>query len=96
MHSNFITPPDFVRSVLIVGATDDQLQAVANTIQGGSTPYNIYLYNEKMNDSDWFGAMALKMDAILVSENFSVPVRVSSTKFGLEQLLKEPVDFFKN
>lgn len=93
MHSNFITPPDIVRSILIVDATQEQAQALAEQIRGSEQPYNIYFYNVEMNNAEWLQAIILRADDILQSENSTIPI-VAPTLFGEQREFKEPKDYF--
>ena len=62
MHSNFITPPDSIDTILIIDASQEQIQEVANYVQTCDTSYNIYLYSNDMNDLDWINVVAAKAD----------------------------------
>lgn len=64
-YTNFITPPDYIKSVLIVDATDEQLKTVADYLQGNDTPFNVYLYKTEMNNTTWLTHIESKVDAIL-------------------------------
>ena len=65
MHSNFITPPDFVETVLIVDSTQDQALACAEAIKTAGTSYNVYFYNEEMNDPVWFERVSTRADIVI-------------------------------
>jgi hypothetical protein len=94
MHSNFLTPPDYVKSVLIINATEEQLQDVANAVQGGDVQYNIYLHDDRMEDThDWLRKIIDIADAILIKEESELP-NTYYTKFGPSQEFKNPVDYF--
>jgi hypothetical protein len=57
MHSNFITPPDFVdeplTTVTVVNATLDEVELLARMCENTDPQYNIYLYRSEMNDREW-------------------------------------------
>lgn len=53
-HSNLVTPPDFIETVLILNATDEQIQACADVCYESGKIYNVYFYNKDMDDTDWF------------------------------------------
>lgn len=65
MHSNFITPPDYVETVLILNAPEEQVQALAATIQHRDSVYNVYFYRDEMNDPEWLARVKAKADTIL-------------------------------
>jgi hypothetical protein len=68
MHSNFITPPDYVETVLVLNATDEQLSELTQTVKELNRPYNIYFYNDSMNDCDWLDRIKARTDVILDAE----------------------------
>jgi hypothetical protein len=65
MHSNFITPPDYVETVLILNATEEQIKVLATLIEHRDQPYNVYFYREEMNQPEWFALVAPKADVVL-------------------------------
>jgi len=68
MHSNFITPPDYVETVLVLNATDEQLSELTQTVKESNRPYNIYFYNDSINDCDWLDRIKARADVILDAE----------------------------
>jgi hypothetical protein len=71
MHSNFITPPDYVESVLILNATQEQIRSLVPIIKSIDTPYNVYFYNDEMNAPEWLakvkGTSSVTLDANLTN-----------------------------
>jgi hypothetical protein len=65
MHSNFITPPDYVETVLIINATNDQMAEYTRAFADVKLSYNVYFYNEEMNEPDWFSKVSNQADVIL-------------------------------
>jgi hypothetical protein len=65
MHSNFITPPDYVESILILNATQEQITALVPVIKALDTPYNIFFYHDEMNMPEWRDRIKQKADTIL-------------------------------
>lgn len=57
MYSNFITPPDFVQddfhNVVVVNATNDDVELLGRMCKGSDDQFNIYLYRSEMNNLDW-------------------------------------------
>ena len=68
MHSNFVTPPDYVETVLVLNATDEQLSALTETVKTTGRPYNVYFYNDSMNELDWLDRIKTQADVILDAE----------------------------
>jgi hypothetical protein len=74
MHSNFITPPDFVddqelHTVTVVDATVDDVELLARMCENSDEMYNIYLYRDEMQQPEWLAAAALRSDAVIVNVN---------------------------
>ena len=65
MHSNFITPPDYIETVLILNAPQEQIKVLATMIQQREQCYNVYFYNELMNQPEWRDRIKQKADTIL-------------------------------
>lgn len=65
MHSNFITPPDYIETVLVVDATEEQIRHLGTLVQDGSVSYNVYFYNAVMNNQEWFERVQAKADVVL-------------------------------
>jgi hypothetical protein len=65
MHSNFISPPDYVETVLILNAPPESIKILATQVELASIPYNIYFYNDEMNQRDWLDLIKTKADIIL-------------------------------
>lgn len=53
-HSNFVTPPDFIETILVLNATEEQITACADACYESDKIYNVYFYNKEMNNTDWF------------------------------------------
>ncbi len=65
MHSNFITPPDYVETVLILNATEEQILHLGKVVQDGNTAYNVYFYRDEMNNTEWLGKVTARADVVL-------------------------------
>lgn len=70
MHSNFITPPDFVDedlpNVVIVNATDEQIELLAHMCANNDEQYNMYLYHSGMKDTDWLKSAIERSSAVIL------------------------------
>ena len=64
-HSNFITPPDLVETILILNATDEQVRACADACRASGLIYNVYFYNDHMNHPDWLAQVQTIADHVL-------------------------------
>lgn len=71
MHSNFITPPDFVDedlpTITVVNATVDEVELLAKMCENTDPQFNIYLYRSEMNDTDWLNSAVLRSEAVIVN-----------------------------
>ena len=88
MHSNFITPPDFVDNdiptVLVIDAAWDDVETLALYCQNTTYIYNVYLYQDIMFVTDWLKQAAVRAHAIVLnSENSACTVEKN-------QLLRDP------
>ena len=68
MHSNFITPPDYVETVLIVNIADENVEQVQAAVAATNRPHNIYFYNDAMNNPEWLMLVRSKADTVLDAE----------------------------
>jgi hypothetical protein len=94
MYSNFVTAPDYIESILVIGATEDEIRACAEKVQVIGIPYNVYFYNPEIPDIEWLNRVAFKVDTVLLQEeqlSFKVP---NPQGFGPNCILKSPVDYF--
>jgi len=64
-HSNLVTPPDFIETILILNATDEQTAACADACYETGKVYNVYFYNKDMDDTDWFFRVQKIADHVL-------------------------------
>ena len=65
MHSNFITPPDYVETILVINASDDIIAKLGESVKVQGRPYNVYFYNDDMDNYDWLELVKTKADVIL-------------------------------
>jgi hypothetical protein len=94
MHSIFVTPPDYLNTVLIIDASTEQANAVASFVRESQKPYNIYLYHIDMNDQPWLEKVAQKADVILQMQGSLVNLETEKIWVGPEQKFTNPVDYF--
>ena len=70
MHSNFITPPDFVDedlpNVTVVNATEQQIELLAHMCANNDEQYNMYLYHSGMNNLVWLKSAIDKSGAVIL------------------------------
>ncbi len=94
MHSNFITPPDLVETVLVINATEEQIKFCADACRDSGRVYNVYFYHTDMKDHAWLADVVQRSDVILQDSAAEAPVLCPTVKFGSNQELKQPQDYF--
>ena len=71
VYTNFITPPDFVtndnHTVVVIDATDQQLDQLAEFCRTANVSYNVYIYCNGMNETDWLNTALSEADAFVVN-----------------------------
>lgn len=93
MHSNFITPPDLVETVLVVDASEENIKSLAEGIKLTGKPYNVYFYNSEMKNFDWLSKVIDRADLVLMHQDSAVPV-LNKVSFGPDAVFKQPLDYF--
>lgn len=94
MNSNFITPPDLVETILVINATTEQIESCAEACRNSDRVYNVYFYHTDMNDVYWLGQVVQRAETILQAVDSEVPVLCPTIKFGTDQDLIQPQDYF--
>jgi hypothetical protein len=76
-YSNFITPPDFVdevkHTVVMVNATEGDIQALGMFCKTAVAYFNIYFYNHAMNNPAWFDQVLTRADAVVINYLVDIP-----------------------
>jgi len=93
MHSNFITPPDLIETVLVIDASEEDIKSLAECIKVVGKSYNVYFYNSEMNNFDWLTKVIDRSDIVLMHQESQVPV-LNKVKFGPDEIFKQPMDYF--
>ena len=94
MHSNFITAPDYIENILVIGATGTEAEAIADCCRTSEQAYNVYFYDSSSNDPEWLNRVAFRVDTVLLQETlleYKVPNPVG---FGPNCKLKTPAEYF--
>lgn len=71
MYSNFITPPDEIQSILIRNATKEQVKECADACRNNGTAYNVYFYNDEIDQHDWLRKIMPKIDVTIDANIFN-------------------------
>ena len=66
--SNFITAPDYVPTVLLINATEQQLAQCLEACRTSGNVYNVYVQTEA-SDEEWRWKIERIADAIIDAEN---------------------------
>jgi hypothetical protein len=71
MYSNIITPPDFAtddfHTVTVINATEDDIKLLVTFCENSEKSYNIYLYKDDMDLTEWVEKSIAKSQAIILS-----------------------------
>jgi len=103
MHSNFITPPDLIETILIINATDAEILACQQACAEADRPYDIYIYAESQNNTHWFGRVYRRADTILVGPTTELVLGAATgipglipaiIPFGPDGEISDPVEYF--
>ena len=65
MHSNLVSPPDYIETVLIIEPTELQLVECADTLKTNATPYDVYYYKLDMDNTEWLSKVYRRADRVL-------------------------------
>lgn len=111
-HSNFVTPPDFVNdplvNVLVIDADWIDVENIAYWCKTAPVCYNIYVYNDTMNNNEWLEQAIPRCDYIVVNSLETSLTQIKNTLLkdsktwyygpnhylGNSQQLSTPLDFF--
>ncbi len=71
VYTNFITPPDAVindnHTVVLIDATDEQIDHLAEFCKTANCSYNVYIYNNGMNNLDWLNQALAQANAFVIN-----------------------------
>ena len=71
MTTNIITEPDYVddqnHTVLLVDIATNDIETLAFLCSNHDEEFNLYCYQEPMNNVEWLKSVALRADAIIVN-----------------------------
>lgn len=101
-NSRLITYPSSVEkkdnhTVLIVDIDDSDIESIGLFCMSSQKDYDIYLYDETINDSNWLSTVSNNADKILLNSISKVNVdNRNIIKYGKETDCKNPLDYFIN
>ena len=98
MHSNFITPPDFVdetlHTVTVIDAASEEVELLGRMCEYSDESYNIYLYRSEMHNDEWLQQAVDLSDAVIVNtdnEQFRDLCLLQKTfYYGSKRFLENP------
>jgi hypothetical protein len=82
MHSNLITPPDFVdeslHTVTLINFTENDIELVARMCAASDEMFNVYVYRTEMQDLTWLDQVTEISDTVIIncSVNFKHTVKI--------------------
>ena len=101
-NSRFITHPSLVdkssnRTVLVVDATEDDVENIGLFCKVSNKNYDVYLYRIELNDEKWLNSILAVTDSILQKETSSVIIdNTSIVKFNKATDLLSNFENFDN
>lgn len=101
-NSRIITHPSQVEkknnhTVLIVDVDDSDIENIGLFCMSSEKNYDIYLYDETVNDLEWLSTISKNVDKTLVNSISKVTVNDTNfIRYGKETALKNPLDYFIN
>lgn len=100
-NSRIITPPDIIQPdnnhvVLLINATTTDAEHIAMFCKVSSKNYDVYLYRQGIDDSDWFESVKVFADQILITESTATETLDSrAISFGPTCEINSPLDYFQ-
>jgi hypothetical protein len=97
--SRFITYPSVVdksnnHTVILIDATAEELIRLERFLKTSDINFDVYLYPGHMGDLEWLNHVSYHADQTLINNDSEVSTS-NSTRYGLEQPLKEPLAYFE-
>lgn len=76
-NSRFITHPSLVdkttsQTILIIDATEDDVENVGWFCKASNKNYDVYLYRYELNDEEWLNSILTKVDKVLQKDSSTV------------------------
>jgi hypothetical protein len=100
--SRVITHPSTVEkqsnnTVVVIDATEYEVEQVGRFCQISDKNYDIYLYKEDVDDLIWLSDITNAADCVLIAENSKVLVNNTSQiqQYGKNQRLNTPLAYFQ-
>ena len=101
MTTNFVTPPDFINdpnySILLIDVDTVDIETLAIVCSNYQEEFNIYVYNDTMNDLAWLTKAVAVADSIIIN---TIENPLSYIKDPLTDLAKSyyygPKNFLNN
>ena len=109
MHSNLITPPDFVseslHTVLLINLVENDIELVARMCASSDEMYNVYVYRKEMDNKNWLDQALEVSDTVIINcaVNFEHTIKICNMEktytLGFPthvQNLNHVLDYFEN
>jgi hypothetical protein len=98
--SRFITAPDIVEkennhTVVIVDASQQEIEDIALFCKVGKMFYDVYLFRSDEDDNKWLNSILTNADFVLNSVDSPLSQSINSTTFGQGGKYKVPLNYFQ-
>jgi len=99
-NSRFITYPSIVEksinhTVGLIDADDQTINAIGTFLQASQSNFDVYLYQGDLHDLEWLNYISNNTDVYLINNTSQVKISQNSIRYGVDQELTNPLDYFR-
>lgn len=101
-NSRFITYPDIVDkqsndAIILIDSDIIDIENAGIFCKTSVGDYDIYLYREDMNESEWLESVIKQADVVLINQDSSIELSGTNVKrYGQDQELKSPLQYLRD
>lgn len=82
-------------TVVIVDATEEDVEDIGLFCKLSNKNYDIYLYRGDLNDLEWLNYISDRADSMLIKDNSQVTTTAKHQKFGEISKQTTPLEYFQ-
>ena len=100
MTSRFITYPSTVEkesnhTVVLIDAVEEDIERIGLFLKTSQQDFDVYLYRGDLYDLEWLNYIGQQSDVYLINDASQVKVAPDSLRYGADQELTNPLDYFQ-
>ena len=100
MTSRFITYPSTVEkesnhTVVLIDAVEEDIERIGLFLKTSLQDFDVYLYRGDLYDLEWLNEIGKETDVYLINDASQVKVSPESLRYGTDQELTNPLDYFQ-